>query len=430
MCMGRVAHLRAVPDPSSSPPVRRRDDNRAVRAALVVLAALAFAAPAGARLDVGSPLETKLAKALAVPHVDPARSAAFAVDLRTGAVVFSHNADLPLLPASNEKLPVAYAALTLLGPWYRFHTEVGAVGALEDGVLRGDLVLRGYGDPTLTAKDLDALAEQVAAWGIRRVTGGVVGDESWFDARRVGPGWKPSYYLDESPPLSALVVERGWYRGRQSRSPALAAASLFRRALAAAGVRVERPSRVGTVREAALPLASDDSAPLREIVRGMGRESDNFVAEVLLKQLGRLYADAGTTAAGGRVLRGALAAAGVPLVGVRLVDGSGLSRLDRLTARSLVALLVAAWRDRDVGEPFAASLAVAGVDGTLEERMGRAPARGRVIAKTGTTNRACALSGYVRDRFAFAVIQNGRPVSCRWARRAQDRFATVLAARR
>ena len=178
-------------------------------------------------------LTARLDRALKVPHVDPARTAALAVDLRTGVVVYARNQSLALIPASNQKLPVAYAALSLLGPGYRFHTEVVGSGTLVGDVWHGDLWLRGFGDPTLEPADLDALAAEVAAWGIRRVDGAVIADESWFDARRVGPGWKPSFYIGESPPLSALVVDRGWYRGRTSANPALAAASLFRQALEA-----------------------------------------------------------------------------------------------------------------------------------------------------------------------------------------------------
>ena len=171
-----------------------------------------------------------------VPNVDPARTAALAVDLRTGAVVYSRNAALALVPASNQKLPVAYAALAQLGPGYRFHTEIVGSGTLVGDVWHGDLWLRGYGDPTLGPADLAALATDVASWGIRRVDGAVIADESWFDALRVGPGWKPGFYIYESPPLSALVVDRGRYRGRTSANPALAAASLLRQALASAGV--------------------------------------------------------------------------------------------------------------------------------------------------------------------------------------------------
>jgi serine-type D-Ala-D-Ala carboxypeptidase/endopeptidase (penicillin-binding protein 4) len=373
-------------------------------------------------------LEARLAKALAVPHVDPARTAALAIDLRTGLVVFERNATLSLVPASNQKLPVAYAALALLGPGYRFHTEVVGTGTLVGDVWHGDLWLRGFGDPTLKPSDLDALAAEVASWGIRRVDGAVIADESWFDARRTAPGWRPSFYLYESPPLSALAVDRGWYRGQTSPNPALAAGSLLRQALSTAGVRVSGRTRSGVLATAGLPLAQDVSEPLADVVRFMGRESDNYTAEMLVKQLGAAYSGTGSTAAGARVIRSALGDAGVPLAGVRLADGSGLSGLDRLTAAAVVALLEAGLSEGDLRDAFLQSLAVAGVNGTLENRMEKRPARGQVIAKTGTTRTASALSGFVRDRYVFAVLQNGRPISPYWARLAQDRFATALAA--
>ena len=118
------------------------------------------------------------------------------------------------------------------------------------------------------------------------------------------------------------------------------------------------------------------------------------------------------------------------LYAVRIADGSGLSVLDRVTAREIAGILEAAWNDPEVGPVLFASLPVAGVNGTLSGRMRRPPARGNVVAKTGTTGWASALSGYVRRRFVFSVLQNGNPVSWFWARRAQDRFATVLAATR
>ncbi len=386
---------------------------------------LGLAAPARA---ADPTLTARLDRALKVPHVDPSRTAALAVDLRTGVVVYARNESLALLPASNQKLPVAYTSLSLLGPGYRFHTEVVGTGTLVGDVWRGDLWLRGFGDPTLEPADLDALAAGVASWGIRNVDGAVIADESWFDARRVGPGWKPSFYIGESPPLSALVVDRGRYRGRTSGNPALAAASLFRQALQTKAVSVTGRTRSGILTTVGLPLARDLSEPLADVVRFMGRESDNYTAEMLVKQLGALYADRGSTAAGVAVIRGALERAGVPLTGVRLADGSGLSGLDRLTANALVALLEAGLADGDLRDPFLASLAIAGVDGTLEDRLQHKPALGQVIAKTGTTNAASALSGFVRNRYVFAILQNGRPISAYWARLAQDRFATTLAA--
>ena len=118
---------------------------------------------------------------------------------------------------------------------------------------------------------------------------------------------------------------------------------------------------------------------------------------------------------------------GVPMAGVRIVDGSGLSMYDRLTAAAVTALLQAAWTDLSIRSAFVAALPIAGVNGTLEDRMRRGPARGHVLAKTGTTDVASALSGFARDRYVFAVLQNGHPVSATWARVAQDRFAQVLA---
>jgi serine-type D-Ala-D-Ala carboxypeptidase/endopeptidase (penicillin-binding protein 4) len=404
---------------------RRAYLRRCVGPCLALVAVLLAAAGPARAAD--PTLETRLAKALAVPHVDPARTAALAVDLRTGSVVFERNPTLSLVPASNQKLPVAYAALSLLGAGYRFHTEVVGTGALVGDVWHGDLWLRGFGDPTLRPADLDVLAAEVASWGIRRVDGAVIADESWFDARRTAPGWRASFYLYESPPLSALAVDRGFYRGRTSPNPALAAGSLLRASLQAAGVSVGGRTHTGVLTTAGLPLARDVSEPLADVVRFMGRESDNFTAEILVKQLGALVADRGSTAAGTRVVRAALEEAGVPLGGVRLADGSGLSGLDRLTAAALVALLEAGLAQDDLRDPFLQSLAVAGVSGTLEDRMERRPARGRVIAKTGTTRSASALSGFVRDRYVFAVLQNGRPISTYWARLAQDRFATALA---
>ena len=403
------------------PGVRRRPVSLLLLVGLLALAAAASAPAAEA------PLAPRLARALSVPDVARASTAGLAVDLRTGAVVFGRNAGAPLAPASTEKLAVTYALLAALGPDFRIKTEVLGDGAQDGTTWRGDLVLKGYGDPTLSSADLRRLAARVAAAGVTRVTGAVIGDESFFDSARTAPGWKPSFYGDESPPLSALSVDRGWYRGMMVGDPALAAGRLFTKALGEAGVTVLHKARTGIAADDDLPLATVASPPLAAIVAMMDRESDNFTAELLLKELGALYDDRGTTAGGAAAVRDLLGNVGVPLAGVRIADGSGLSLLDRLTAQALVAILEASWLDPDIRPTLVAALPVAGVSGTLESRMRRAPARGNVIAKTGTTDEASALAGYVRGRYVFAVLQNGHPVSTTWARAAQDRFATLLA---
>jgi len=407
--MGRAAHLgrRAGPRPL---------------AIIAIAAALLAPGPAQA----APPLQTRLAKALAVPHVQNNQTGAVAIDLRTGRKVFALNEERALLPASTEKLAVAFAALHDLGSDFRIETDVLGDGALEGTTWRGDLVLKGFGDPTLSRSDLQALARGVRAFGIRRVTGGIVGDESYFDSRRVVSGWKPSYLVEESPPLSALIVDRGRYGPGIAANPALVAAQLFRIELRAAGVAVGAGARVGTTAAADFPLAFVHSATLGSIVRYMGVESDNFTAEMLLKQLGAHEGGPGTSARGAAVVTAVLRVLGVPLGGVRLVDGSGLSHLNRLTATSLASLLQIAWADPAVRPIFVRVLPVAGISGTMKRRL--APVRGRVQAKTGTTDTASTLAGYVTGRYAFAILHNGRPVSTTWARRAQDRFVLVLAA--
>jgi len=401
--------------------------NRRLVAALIGLIALAApaATPAGSTQD--SQLQRRLASALHVPHVAPAQSAAVALDLASGTVLFEQNPGRSLAPASNEKLPLTYAALTQLGPTYRIETDVLGQGQQDGTQWTGTLVLKGNGDPTLSRADLGALAAQVKALGIRSVTGGVSGDESAYDTRRIVAGWKPSFFIDESPPLSALVVDRARVGRFVTRSPALAAATAFRAALRKAGIAVVGPVGTGEA-DAWSELLADVSSPtLGTMLRFMDRESDNFTAEMLLKQLGLTELGRGTSAAGAAVVTQALADAGVPMTGVRIVDGSGLSRLDRLTATALGSLLKIAWADPTVGPALLASLPVAGVNGTLQHRLQKPPARGRVLAKTGTTDTASSLSGYVSGRYAFAVVQNGHPLSYWWARRAQDRFAQILA---
>jgi D-alanyl-D-alanine carboxypeptidase/D-alanyl-D-alanine-endopeptidase (penicillin-binding protein 4) len=365
-------------------------------------------------------LAPQLDHALRVPHVSLKATGAVAIDLTTGETLYSRNDTLPLIPASNEKLTVTYAALTALGPAFRIETDV-----LQDAA--GDLVLKGYGDPTLTSADLTALARQVRAAGITTVPGRILGDESWFDTRRTALGWKASFYINESPPLSALIVDRGRVGRVTSRDPALAAAQLFRAALIRAGVRVAGGPAHGVAPADAMVVASVDSPTLAVIVHHMDTVSDNFEAEMLLKELGAVQAGVGTTAAGAGIVTGLLAQAGVPLTGVRVVDGSGLSLLDRLTPAAVVALLEVMWNDPEQRLELLSSLPVAARTGTLHDRMLHTAAAGVVRAKTGTTSNASALSGFVGNRYVFSILQNGWPVSWTWARRAQDRFATILA---
>jgi D-alanyl-D-alanine carboxypeptidase/D-alanyl-D-alanine-endopeptidase (penicillin-binding protein 4) len=395
-----------------------------LRVTLVALVALALAASAGSTpLAATGDLATRLAKTLRSPHLSLARTSAIAVDLRTGAVLFEHNATRPVVPASNEKLPVAWAALIRLGPDYRLRTQVLGVGTRTGSTWDGDMYLRGGGDPELASSDIGRLAAAVRTAGITRVTGLIRGDESAYDAKRGVAGWKRSFVGLESPPLSALVVDRalGWPK----LSPALLAARALRDALIKRHVAIDGVAGLGTTPAAAVPLATDHSVRLATLAKAMNRDSDNFTAEMILKHLGTLDGHVGTSARGARVVLEELVAARIPTTGVRIVDGSGLSSLDRLTAVSLVGVIRAGLANPRIRAAFTDSLAVAGRSGTLRTRL---PAlAGAVKGKTGTTSLSCSLSGVAHDSVVFAVLQNGSPVAFWPARVAQDKFVTALA---
>jgi D-alanyl-D-alanine carboxypeptidase/D-alanyl-D-alanine-endopeptidase (penicillin-binding protein 4) len=395
----------------------------AAAASIVVALLLASAAQAGSR----SGFQQQLSHALRAPHVSSGQTGAIALDLRTGRTLFAQNAHLALRPASNEKLATTYAALTALGPAFRIETDVLGDGSQTGTTWRGDLVLKGYGDPSLNTAELVSLARQVAAAGIRHVTGRILGDESWFDSRRTGVGWKADFYLHQSPALSALIVNRGWTGRYETTRPALYAAQLFRSDLSRAGVRVSGAAALGVATDGATPLASIESPPVSALVRHMDVYSDNFYAEMLLKEIGAVQGSAGSSAAGIAVVRRLLLAAGVPLAGVRMVDGSGLSLVDRWTPTGLAALLRTMWLNPDLQPYVVPSLPIAGETGTLEHRMRTGPARGHVRAKTGTTDNSSALSGFVGDRYVFSILENGRPVKTFYAEQSQNHFAQVLA---
>ena len=395
---------------------------RAVVCATVVALVLVPASPGGS-----TPLARQLTEALHSREVSAAQTGAVVLDLQTGRGVFALNAERPLHPASNEKLATTYAALTALGPAFRIETDVLGDGTQTGSTWQGDIVLKGYGDPTLSASDLRSLAHQVAADGITHVQGRVIGDESWFDARRAGIGWKQEFYLHESPALSALIVDRGW-DGRDETQPALYAAQLFRRDLVDAGVSVSGPPETGVATAGASLLGYVQSAPVASLVHFMDTVSDNFTAEMLMKEVGAVQRNSGTAAAGLAETRELLSGAGIPLPGIRMVDGSGLSLDDRWTAAGLADLLRTMWLDPDLRPYITSALPIAGVTGTLWYRMRTGPAHRFVRAKTGSTDNASALSGFVGPRYVFSVVENGNPVETPQAENTQNRFATALAA--
>jgi len=345
--------------------------------------------------------------------------------------------------ASNTKLFTSAAALAQFGTEGTLPTEVRGVGALEpDGTWRGDLYLRGGGDPTFgssrfvrraygSGATVEALAVSLKAAGLQRVTGGIVGDESRFDGLRgVGySGFRTS--LDVGGPLSGLSYNRGLAsesgRSFQVNPPAFAAARLGS-ALSARGVKVGGKPKAGATPPAATTLAGIRSPAMGRIVRFMNKPSDNYFAETLAKAIGFVAGGRGTTAAGTRATARFARRLGAV---ARLVDGSGLSRGDHASPRGVGRLLLS-MRGRNEFGAFYDSLPVAGRDGTLATRMRAGAARGRCRAKTGTLNGVSALSGYCTARsgdvYVFSILMNR--VNVFGARRIQDRMANAIAASR
>ena len=412
---------------------RIRRPTRPARRLLIALCVAALGLAYGIETSLAGSeaprLSKQLSDALAVAGLDPANLSALVVDLNTGSTVFASNSTLPLVPASIEKLPIALAALAVLGPNFRSRTLVLGSGMRRGAVWDGDVYLKGYGDPALPKRDVRRLARVLHSRGIVQITGAIVADESYFDSVRTAPGWKPSFFKVYSPPISALVVNRARKQKSVVDDPALAAATAFRNALRKRGVTVDGGVRTGTAPANTIRLARDSSPRLTRLVGWMNTRSDNFIAEMLLKTLGARVAGMGTTSAGAAVVQSVLAARGIPLASVSIVDGSGLSQWNRLTATTTVAILRAARSDPGLSEPFIGSLALAGSSGTLARRFVDSPGRGRIRAKTGTTALSSALAGFVDDRYAFAIFMNGShdsPVNHWLARAAQDRFATAL----
>lgn len=371
-----------------------------------------------------------------------------------GQPVYSHRADQPLVPASTLKLVTAAVALDLLGADHRYRTRVVGTTAPQDGVLGGDLVLVGGGDPLLATNayryvagigpdqpmtSLDQLADEVAASGVKWVTGRVLGDETRYDTERSVRSW-PQRFVDQgqSGPLSALTVdggnvlrlpeegERAEVDRARSDDPAGDAARVFTDLLRARGIRVEGEGATGAAPPDAPEVAAVESAPFTEPVRRLLEASDNQTAELIAKELGVRFGDGGTTAAGTAVVERRAAELGLGAQGFDAVDGSGLDPGNRVTCDQLLEVLDRSGGiDGDIG-PY---LAVWGETGTLAGRDPAIPVAGRMRAKTGTLADVSSLAGYVpvddETVVTFAFVANG--VEDRQAvLRVQDLLAHAL----
>jgi serine-type D-Ala-D-Ala carboxypeptidase/endopeptidase (penicillin-binding protein 4) len=342
----------------------------------------------------------------------------------------SHAADTPLIGASTQKLLVAAAALSVLGPDSTFQTRALASGPPDNGVV-DQLWLVGGGDPVLATGDyaafvqsqpktkgdvttsLESLADAIVAKGVNSIPGGVVGDDSRYDKQRYVPTWKDSYRTDgEVGPISALTVNDGFSTWSPSRKaavddPTRNAAAELTDLLQARGVQVGSPG-TGVAPGGATEIATVTSPPLRDVVHSMLSSSDNLTAEMLTKELGLQTSKQGTTEAGVAATTAKLKQLGVPLADGSLKDGSGLDRGNRVTCGNLVATLSLAQRPEFV--TLYDGLPVAGRNGTLVGDFIGTALEGNFRGKTGSLDGVTGLTGVfdLARRVQFAFLDNGQ----------------------
>jgi D-alanyl-D-alanine carboxypeptidase len=439
--MGGTVIADALPARAGSRGARIRRTHAFLLLLALVLATACWGALCPAPAVAG--VDDAIAASLRQAGLHGAGTGVYVWDLDAALPVYELNAGTSLTPASNLKIVTSAAAILDWGVDHRFVTELCAedVPVAAGGVLQGDLYLRGLGDPSLstrayqqdvfgmTTASFETFAGTLKREGVRKVRGRVLGDASWFDKLRTVPTWKDGLQL-ECGPLSALSGNQGLRDGNRVSAPATFAAKLMKQALANAGVRVTGTPGTARVPDTATVVDRQYSAALRGILKHMNKESDNAFAEMLLKGLGKEFYGDGSTAAGTRASKAALHALGVTTGTYVIQDGSGLSYGNRMTAEGLVEVL-GALRQRDDFDDFYDSLAIAGVDGTLHDRMRGTAADGNAHAKTGSLNVAACLSGYVTSAnghlVAFSILMNGGSLDWARATEAQDAIVVALA---
>lgn len=454
--------------------------------------ALAQKAPSAAKTSkitksVQAALPPAVAKALLRAQVPPEAVSLLVVDSAGKAPPrLSHRAAEAMNPASVMKLVTTYAALDLLGPDYTWNTRVVMDGSISDGVLQGNLIVHGGGDPKMVVERLQALLAQVQASGVRVVRGDIVLDRSAFQAGGQdaaefdGEPLRPYNASPDAllinfkslvmrftpdplnnralvtvePPLAGIVIDESVPLARVARcgdwrselgasvenpnrlqfsgsysvacgervwasaypDPASFAARAIEGSWRALGglltgrVRDATPAELallrarGTLSGDKAPLRLDaPSLPLREIVRDINKYSNNVMARHVFLSLSRPLDQASPDS--GRAALGAWWKKALPQQVMPVLDnGSGLSRIERLTASGLAAMLQHAAQSR-VAQDLLDSLPVAGIDATMRERA--KTVAGQAFIKTGSLRDVTAVAGYANGASGARYIVVG-----------------------
>ena len=340
-------------------------------------------------------------------------------DLSGDSVYYTHNHRQMLRPASTMKLVTAITALDKLGGDYEYQTRLYYTGSISNGTLKGNIYCVGGFDPTLTTDDVAVMAESIRAMGIDSISGLLVGDRLMKDAADYGEGW---CWDDDNPMLMPLSV------GRKDIFLKTLVSELARQGVRTGGIQLQQRGNL----PAGARRISVYSHAISVILERMLKVSDNFYAESMFYQTaaasGKRPAKASDAAAITRQLIKRLGLGNNPY---RIADGSGLSLYNYVSPELLTRLLRFAYRRPAIYERLLPALPVAGVDGTLKQRMTSGSACRHVFAKTGTVTGVSSLAGYLTTAdgrtFCFAIMNQGIMKS-QPGRDFQDRVCQALCA--
>jgi serine-type D-Ala-D-Ala carboxypeptidase/endopeptidase (penicillin-binding protein 4) len=344
-------------------------------------------------------------------------------------LLFSYKPDLKLIPASITKVITSSTALMKLGTNYVFKTVVYTDdNIIDDGIINGNLYIKGYGDPDLSTYDIIRLAGQIINKNIKEVTGNVIYDNTYLDDEHYGLA---NYYKADTksnywPYVCALSLDKN----KGSSDPAYKAAKVLCDELSGKNVKLDGIIIAGTAPDVAKEVAKF-SRPISDVVTNMNKVSDNQSAITLFKIIGADYkSPPGTLKKGSEAVINFLTSIGVDRNNFEILEGSGLTRYNSVTSDAYIQLLKYMYDNESTFDYFYASLPVAGVDGTLSDRMKNTEAERNIHAKTGTINSVSALTGYAVSRdnelLIFYIVMNGFGNSTNAIRNKQDAICDLI----
>jgi D-alanyl-D-alanine carboxypeptidase/D-alanyl-D-alanine-endopeptidase (penicillin-binding protein 4) len=318
-------------------------------------------------------------------------------DLTADSVLYTHNHRQTMRPASTMKLVTAIATIDRLGGSYQYRTTLYYTGHIANHTLTGDLYCVGGMDPRFNTDDLMAFVESVRSLGIDTLRGRIVADRSFKEEELLGEGW---CWDDDNPVLTPLLLNR-----KDNLTERLA------ERLTDSGAVVEAQLATGMLPAGATRICQRTHS-IEQVLHKMMKESDNLYAEATFFQLAAAEGQRPAKAKNGaNAVKKLIQKVGLAPSNYRIADGSGLSLYNYVSPELMTRLLRYAWRNKNISDCLLPTLAIAGVDGTLQGRMKKTKAEGNVHAKTGTLTGISSLAGYCTSpeghELCFAIINQG-----------------------